>query len=117
MSHADYHKRIMTALSEMGCDNISYEKGGKHGRMCFTFRGQEYAVPVSDTPSETRRSLLNKMSEIRRMLGIKRPVHKSGISRQKDTAPRRRPEPPELTPLPDPWEPLRRMKGDSDGRR
>lgn len=112
MSHADYHKRIMTALSEMGCDNISYEIGGKHGKIRFVFRGQEHALVVPLSPSDGRRGAHNAISTARRMLGIKRPVHKSGASRQKGTAPQRRPEPPELTPLPDPWEPLRRMKED-----
>lgn len=113
MSHADYHKRIIAGLSEMGCDDIRYEIGGKHGKMRFTFRGQEYQIPVPILPSESRRSVLNNLTEVRRMLGIRRPVHKSGISRQNDTAPRRRPQPPELTPLPDPWEPLRRMRGET----
>lgn len=102
--HRDHHEAIAAFLRE---HSVAYEveHGGKHvkyrfpdGR-CFT---------TASTPSDWR-ATMNALTDLRRMLGIRRViVHSAHAPRKRNKV--RVLEMPSVTVMPDPWERLRWLK-------
>lgn len=108
----EFRDALIGVLVGNGVTDYRVETGKKHQRLYFTVAGIQQFYVFSGSPSDTR-ALPNAIADLRRMLPARKvPDCTIGTKRkQKNAAPARAAQmPTSFTILPDPWEPLRRLR-------
>lgn len=102
---------IEDTLLENGIEQWNITADGKHNKYRFQWNGREQIFMASSTPSDWR-CWMNAVSDLRRVLGVKRKVHKNPANRQRSYRKRVEtlPKMPKVTIRPDPWEKLKERK-------
>lgn len=110
MNNRAYIDALTAELEAHGVSDYRVEHGGKHPRLIFTFRGREMFKVFPASPSDNRRGIQNAVRELRKLMSVKRKIHKStGPKRERNrTEPRIKSL--SLTVKPGPFEVLRDWK-------
>lgn len=105
----NYERQFRPFIDELefhGAKDITLCKQGRHPRLLFTWKGRGRFLMLSKTPSDNHRGLKNCMSDLRKLLGVKRPVSKKNPDRRRKifgkTPYRFRNHKP-VGPIEDPW--------------
>ena len=104
VNNRDHVQAIRDELESHGAVWLGIEHGGKHDKCRFRWNGVEqfYVVPIS--LSDNRRGTLNAVTELRRILGVKRAVKKNrGKKRRRDVCRRDEVKLGKITIKPDPF--------------
>jgi hypothetical protein len=113
MSTRDWREAAEKELRRAGVTAWRFEIGGKHLHLRYEFRGQSYLFVMPASPSDSRRGLLNAMSDLRRKLGLKVDAPPRSSRPKAKRAPPRQLSPMEgLTERPDPFAVLRSLLKD-----
>ena len=102
----DLSNAVEKVLTEAGVPDwtVKQVRSG-HTKYRFQWEGKPVMFTTASTPSDTRATIHRAVSDLRRILGVKREVRKNPTNRAKPYRKRATvpPECPRLTPGKDPW--------------
>ncbi len=117
---ASYEPDLIATLREAGITEYEVDRSRPHHRLLFEANGRKVIFVYPASPSDSRRGLVNALTDLRRIIGVKRSAKRSDRPPRKRN--RTRPEPVLTFPVrADPWEKLRAFHdaaqiGRSNGR-
>lgn len=102
---------VEAILRENGVETWKTSKTGKHVKYAFVWQDRDTMFTIAATPSD-QRCMVNAESCLRKILGVKRQVHKNpdNRARPKRKAKAAALEMPAVTVMPDPWQALARWE-------
>lgn len=107
MKNKAHFEALRSVLAEAGITDTWVTHGGKHPRLYWRRDGKKrfYVFPTS--PSD-RRAIENAKSDLRKRLGVERPINKNGNGKKKAKSSKPAPElPSQITASNDPWAKLK----------
>ena len=115
MSSDNYLRPLVAELERHGVTDYSIVPGGKHRSMKFRFDDREIRFVFPSSPSDWR-GLQNSLSDLRRMMGVHRIIHKAATGRghRRRGEPESVPMPTTFTVRPDPFQVLARLLEDGE---
>ncbi len=110
---ASYEPDLIATLREAGITEYEVDRTRPHHRLLFAVGERKVIFIYPASPSDSRRGLVNALTDLRRIIGVRRQVKRSERPPRK----RNRTQPAPDLSFParaDPWEKLRGLRADAD---
>lgn len=103
MNATEFGDRLIAEALSHGATEVRVTVGRKHRRLRFSFRGETKFYVFPGSTGDGMRAVHNALSDLRRLMGVKRVTnHSASPRRRRMDAPEREPCVPRLTMRPDP---------------
>lgn len=80
-SRTEYESALVAELARHGVTDYEVVSGRKHKKLLFTFQGRDIVFAFSSTPSDVR-SLRNTLTDLRKLMGVKRVAARKNPARK-----------------------------------
>lgn len=86
----EQHRIVTDFLRSAGAELVRMERGGKHPRVVYVWKGKEQFYVLPGTPGDSVHGAKNSIGDLRCILGLTRAEKTVGERRQRKTKPRKK---------------------------